>query len=75
MNIQCGYVNDTVFVTLLARNLEEMKGCIVTITTTIGSTMLQTVWDELDYRTEVRRVSPGACKIKNKLSEILHRLT
>jgi len=49
-----------VIVTLLPRNLEEMKGSIVTVTSTISSGMLQTVWDEMDYRTEVRRVSPAA---------------
>jgi hypothetical protein len=59
MNIECGYVNDPVFVTLLPRNLEEMKGSIVNVMSTIGSGILQTVWDEFDYRTEVRRVSPG----------------
>jgi hypothetical protein len=77
MNIQCGYVNDTVFLTLLARNLEEKKGSIVTITSTIGGIMLQTVWDELDYRTEVRRLSPGACKINPlnaELNPICHSL-
>jgi hypothetical protein len=60
MNIQCGYVNDPVFVTLPPRNLKEMKGSIVTVMSTTGGGMLQTVWDELDYRTEVRRVSAGA---------------
>jgi len=59
MNIQCGYVNDPVSVTLLESNLEEMRGSTVTVMSTIGGGMLQAVCDELDYRTEVRRVSPG----------------
>ena len=57
MKIQCGYVNDPVFVTLLPRYLEEMKGNIVTVMSTIGGGMQQKVWDEMDYRIDKRRVT------------------
>jgi hypothetical protein len=56
----CGYVKDQVYVPSLPASISELK---VGIRNTIGSItadMLQTVWNELDYRVDVCRITKGA---------------
>ena len=54
------YVKDTVFKTPLPLTLDELKQCICTAIDAIMSDVLKRIWDELDYRMDVRRVTRGA---------------
>jgi hypothetical protein len=45
------YVKDQAFAPPLPQNLHELKECIVAVVSTAD--MIQKVWDELDYRTDV----------------------
>ena len=45
-----GYVKDQVYVPPLPASILEFKGCYI----------LQTVWNELDYRVDVCRITKGA---------------
>jgi len=56
----CGYVKDQVYVPLLPASNPELKVRIRTTTETITADMLQTVWNELDYRVDVCRITKGA---------------
>ena len=56
----CGYVKDQVYVPLLPACIPELKVRIRTAIETITADMLQTVWNELDYRVDVCRVTKGA---------------
>ena len=53
-----GYVKDQV--PPLPANILELKVQIRTATDTITAVMLQTVWNELDYRVDVCRTTKGA---------------
>jgi len=55
-----GYVKDQVYVPLLPASIPELKVRIRTATETISDDMLQTVWNELDYRVDVCRITKGA---------------
>jgi hypothetical protein len=55
-----GYVKDQVYVPLLPASVRELKVRIRTAIETITADKLQTVWDELDYRVDVRRITKGA---------------
>jgi len=48
-----GYVKDQVYVPPLPASIPELKVRIRTATETITANMLQTVWNELDYRIDV----------------------
>ena len=48
-----GYVKDQVYVPPLPASIAEPKVRIRTATETITADMLQTVWNELDYRVDV----------------------
>jgi len=65
-----GYVKDQVYVPPLPANIPELKVRIRTAIGTITADMLQTVWNELDYRVDVCRITKGAhidtCKLCNK---------
>ena len=54
-----GYVKDQVYAPLTA-SIPELKVRIRTATETITADMLQTVWNELDYRVDVCRITNGA---------------
>ena len=54
-----GYVKDRVYVPLPA-SIPELKVRIRTAIETITADMLQTVWNESDYRVDVCRITKGA---------------
>ena len=55
-----GYVKDQVYVPPLPASTTELKIRIRTAIETITADMLQTVWNELDYRVDVCRITKGA---------------
>jgi len=55
-----GYVKDQVYVPPLPSSIPELKVRIRTAIETITADMLQTVWNELDYRVDVCRITKGA---------------
>ena len=55
-----GYVKDQVYVPPLPASIPELKVRIRTAIETITADILQTVWNELDYRVDVRRITKGA---------------
>ena len=55
-----GYVKDQVYIPSLPASIPELKVQIRTATETITADMLQTVWNELDYRVDVCRITKGA---------------
>ena len=55
-----GYVKDQVYVPLLHTRILELKVQIRTAIETITADMLQTVWNEVDYRVDVCRITKGA---------------
>jgi len=55
-----GYVKDQVYVPPFPASIAELKLRIRTAIETITADMLKTVWNELDYRVVVCRVTKGA---------------
>ena len=55
-----GYVKDRVYVPPLPASIRELKVRIRTAIETITADMLQTVWNELDYRVDVCRITKDA---------------
>ena len=55
-----GYIKDQVYVPPLPASILELKVRIRTAIETITADMLQTVWNELDYRVDVCRITKGA---------------
>ena len=55
-----GYVKDQVYVPPLPASIPELTVRIRTATETVTADMLQTVWNELDYRVDVCRITNGA---------------
>ena len=55
-----GYVKDQVYVPPLPPCIPELKVRIRTAIETVTADMLQTVWNELDYRVDVCRITKGA---------------
>jgi len=55
-----GYVKDQVYVHPLPASIPELKVRIRTAIETITADMLQTVWNELDYRVDACRITKGA---------------
>jgi len=55
-----GYVTDHVNVPPLPANIPELKVRIRSAIETITTDMLQTVWNEFDYRVDVCRITKGA---------------
>ena len=55
-----GYVKDQVYVPPLPASIPELKARIRTAIETITADMLRTVWNELDYRVDVCRITKGA---------------
>jgi hypothetical protein len=49
-----------VFVPPLSLDIDELKLRITAAIETIGRNMLEKVWDELDYRMDICRVTNGA---------------
>jgi hypothetical protein len=55
-----GYIKDRVFVPPLANKLVDPRARIIDAITEIDRNMLQRIWEELDYRLDVCRVTRGA---------------
>ena len=55
-----GYVKDRVFVPPLPRDLADLKARIIAAVKNIDAPMLTCVWQELEYRIDVCRVTRGA---------------
>jgi len=55
-----GYVKDLVYVPPLPTRIPELKVRMRTAIETITADVLQTVWNELDYRVDVCRITKGA---------------
>jgi len=55
-----GYVKFQVYVPPLPASIPELKVRIRTTIETITADMLQTGWNELDYRVDVCRITKGA---------------
>jgi len=51
--LQWGYIKDQVYVPPLPTSIPELKVRIRTAIETITADMLQTLWNELDYRVDV----------------------
>jgi len=54
------YVKDQVYAPPLPASIPELKVRIRTVIETITADMIQTVWNELDYRVDVCRITKGA---------------
>lgn len=55
-----GFVKDTVYVPPLPANLQELRDRITAAVALVNRDMLTRVWNELDYRIDVCRISQGA---------------
>ena len=55
-----GYVKDTVFVPPQTVSIPDLKNRITAAVETITPDLLSRVWQELDYRLDVCRVTKGA---------------
>ena len=55
-----GQVKGQVYVPPLPASIPELKVRVRTAIETITADMLQTVWNELDYRVDVCRITKGA---------------
>ena len=55
-----GYVKDQVYAPPIPASIPELKVRIRTAIETITADMLQTVWNELDCRVDVCRITKGA---------------
>ena len=60
------YVKDQVYVPPLHANNPEMKVRIRTAIETITGDLLQTVWNELDYRVDVCRITKITVRYETK---------
>jgi len=58
--LSMGLFKDQVYVLPLPPSIPEVKVRIRTAIETITADMLQTVWNELDYRVDVCRITKGA---------------
>ena len=54
-----GFVKDTVFVPPLPANLEDLRNRITAAVTLVDRDMLTRVWNEMDYRIDVCRITKG----------------
>ena len=55
-----GYVKDRVIVPPLSRELDDLKARIIVAAKNIDAPMLTRVWQELEYRIDMCRVTRGA---------------
>jgi len=55
-----GFVKDSVYAPPLPMSLKELRNRITHALQTITADMIHRVWDEFDYRVDVRRVTQGA---------------
>ena len=59
-NFLLGFVKRLVYMPPIPRDMDELKARITEAVTTIDNVMLGRVWQELDYRLDVCRVTNGA---------------
>ena len=52
-----GFVKDTVFVPPLSANLEDLRNPITSAVALVDGDMLTRVWNEMDYRIDVCRIT------------------
>jgi hypothetical protein len=66
-------VKDTVFVPPLPANLRDLRNRITAAVSLVNRDMLTWVWDEMDYRIDVCRISKDEhiCELLKKLSEFI----
>jgi hypothetical protein len=55
-----GHVKDGVFIPPLPRDLDDLKAWIIAAVNNIDAPMLTRVWQEVEYRIDVCRVTCGA---------------
>jgi hypothetical protein len=62
------FVNDTVFVPQLPDNLKDLRNRITAAVALVNRYTLTRVWDEMDYRIDVHRISKGGqiCELRKK---------
>jgi hypothetical protein len=54
-----GFVKDTVFVPPLSANLQDLRSIITTAVALVDRDMLTRVWNEMDYRIAICRITKG----------------
>jgi len=54
-----GFVNDTVFVPPLPANLQDLRNRITAAVVLVDRDMLTRVWNEMDYRIDICRITKG----------------
>jgi len=54
-----GFVRDTVFVPPLPANLQDLRNLITAAVALVDRDMLTRVWNEMDYRIDVCRITKG----------------
>ncbi|KAK9759219.1 hypothetical protein QE152_g108 [Popillia japonica] len=54
-----GYVKDKVFIPPLPVDIDKLKQCIRNALATVDRHMLNSVWQEFDYRVEICRITNG----------------
>ena len=54
-----GFVKDIVFVPPLPANLKDLRNRITAAVVLVGRDMLTRVWNEMDYRIDVCRITKG----------------
>ena len=52
-----GFVRDTVFVRPLLANLQDLRNCITAAVALVDRDMLTRMWNEMDYRIVVCRIT------------------
>jgi len=55
----CGFVKDTVFVPPLPANLQDLRNRITAAGALVDRDILIRVWNEMDYRIDVCRITKG----------------
>jgi len=54
-----GFVKDTVFVPPLSANLQDLRNRITAAVALVDRDMLTRVWNEMDYRIDICRITEG----------------
>jgi len=54
-----GFVKDTVFVPPLTANLQDLRNRITAAVALVDRDMLKCVWNEMDYRIDLCRITKG----------------
>jgi len=68
-----GYVKDQVSVPPLPASIPELTVRIRTASETITADMLQTVWNELDYRVDVQKLECCSINLLKPTGHVMHQ--